>query len=160
MAVLYTLLIGFLGGVFGALITDFVRTPHRQFFTLRTEIRQEMLRLDNVRVPDASWRVPTYTEDTLEKMLSPIREAQATLRSLGTRMIAFAETEWIAANIVRYRGYDPLSAGQGLIGLSNSVAVHGPGTRRTSRVHQQNITFSRLRGEGDEHSQRRSGPEE
>jgi hypothetical protein len=126
MAVLYTLLIGFLGGVFGALITDFVRTPYRQFFTLRTEIRQEMLRLDNVRVPDASWRVPTYTEDTLEKMLSPIQEAQATLRSLGTRMIAFAETEWIAANIVRYRGYDPLSAGQGLIGLSNSVAVHGP----------------------------------
>jgi hypothetical protein len=112
--------------VIGALITDFVRMPYRQFFTLRTEIRQEMVRLANVPVPDASWKVPTYSEETLEKMLRPIREAQTALRTLGARMKAFAETESIAANIVRHRNYDPLSAGHGLIGLSNSVAVHGP----------------------------------
>ena len=141
MAVLYTLLIGFLGGVFGALITDFVRTPYRQFFTLRTEIRQEMLRLDNVRVPDASWRVPTYTEDTLEKMLSPIQEAQATLRSLGTRMIAFAETEWIAANIVRYRGYDPLSAGQGLIGLQTRLRYTDRNAQDIARPSTKHYVF-------------------
>src|SRR6516165_7240310 len=115
MATLYTLLIGFLGGVIGALITDFVRMPYRQFFTLRTEIRQEMVRLANVPVPDASWKVPTYSEETLEKMLRPIREAQTALRTLGARMKAFAETESIAANIVRHRNYDPLSAGHGLI---------------------------------------------
>jgi hypothetical protein len=113
MATLYTLLIGVLGGVLGALITDFVRTPFRQFFTLRTEIRHEMLRLSNVSAPDPSWRVPTYSEETLEKLFRPSREAQTTLRGLGTRLIAFAETELIAANSVRYLGYDPLSAGQG-----------------------------------------------
>jgi hypothetical protein len=125
MATLYTLLIGFLGGVLGAVITDFVRAPFRQFFTLRTEIRHEMLRLANVSAPDPRWSAPTYSEDTLEKLLRPSREAQATLRSLGTRMIAFAETEWIAANSVQYLGYDPLSTGHGLIGLSNSIQEYG-----------------------------------
>jgi hypothetical protein len=41
METLYTLIIGFLGGVLGAFGIDFVRTPFRQFFTLRTEIRHE-----------------------------------------------------------------------------------------------------------------------
>src|SRR5262249_8981241 len=50
----------------GAVITDFVRTPFRQFFTLRTEIRHEMLRLANVTAPDPSWSGPTYSEETLE----------------------------------------------------------------------------------------------
>jgi hypothetical protein len=45
MATLYTLLIGFVGGVVGAVVTDFGWKPFRQFFTLRTEIRHEMLRL-------------------------------------------------------------------------------------------------------------------
>jgi hypothetical protein len=36
----------------GALVIDFVRTPFRQFFTLRTEIRHEMLRLANVPAPE------------------------------------------------------------------------------------------------------------
>jgi hypothetical protein len=127
MATLYTLLVGFLGGLLGAVITDFVRTPFRQFFNLRSEIRHEMLRLANVSAPDPSWNAPTYSEEALEKLLRPSREAQATLRSLGTRMIAFAETESIAANGVRCLGYDPLLAGRGLIGLSNAItaAVYG-----------------------------------
>src|SRR5262249_32701105 len=88
-------------------------------------IRHEMLRLANVTAPDPSWSGPTYSEETLEKLLRPSRDAQAKLRSLGTRMIAFAETEWIAAKGVRRLGYDPLRAGQGLIGLSNSIGVYG-----------------------------------
>jgi len=35
MATLYTLIIGIFGGMIGAVITDFVRTPFTQFFTLR-----------------------------------------------------------------------------------------------------------------------------
>jgi hypothetical protein len=52
METLFTLIIGFVGGVLGALLVDFVRAPIRQFFTLRTEIRHEMLRLANVPAPD------------------------------------------------------------------------------------------------------------
>ena len=125
MTTVYTLLIGLFGGVLGAVITDFVRTPFRQFFTLRTEIRHEMLRLAKVPAPDPSWKVPLVTEERLEHLLRPTREAEATLRSLGTRMIAFADTEWIAPSVVQYLGYDPSTAGRGLIGFSNSFGQYG-----------------------------------
>ena len=119
METLYTLIVGFLGGVLGAFGTDFVRTPFRQFFILRTEIRHEMLRIANVPAPDPTWTYPTYSEDALERLFRPSREAETTLRSLGTRMMAFGEAEWMAANCTRALGFDPLEAGRGLIGLSN-----------------------------------------
>jgi hypothetical protein len=125
METLFTLIIGFVGGVLGALLVDFVRTPIRQFFTLRTEIRHEMLRLADVPAPDPKWTYPTYSEDVLDQLRRPSREAQTTLRSLGTRMRAFGETERIAATCVRLIGYDPLDAASGLIGLSNSLPEYG-----------------------------------
>src|SRR5258708_1733382 len=108
MATLYTLLIGFVGGVVGAVVTDFGWKPFRQFFTLRTEIRHEMLRLANVPTPDPKWSAPTYSQETLDRLFGPIREAQTTLRTLGSRMIAFHDTEWIAPKAVRRLGYNPL----------------------------------------------------
>jgi hypothetical protein len=125
LGTLFTLIIGFLGGVIGAVATDFVRTPFRQFFTLRTEIRHEMLRLANIAAPDPKWSAPTYSKETLDRLWTPIREAQAKLRDLGTRMIAFDETGWIAAKAVHYLGYEPSKAGHGLIGLSNSLTEYG-----------------------------------
>jgi hypothetical protein len=125
METLYTLIIGFLGGVLGALSIDFIRIPFRQFFTLRTEIRHEMLRLANVPAPDPKWTYPTYSEDELDRLRGPSREAQSTFRSLGTRMMAFGETEWIAAKCVRLLGYEPLEAARGLIGLSNAFPEYG-----------------------------------
>jgi hypothetical protein len=125
MQTVYALITGFLGGVLGALASDFVRKPFRQFFTLRTEIRQEMLRLANVPPPDPKWTYPTYSKDELERLLGPSREAQSKLRNLGTRMMAFAETERLAAKCVRLLGFEPLEAARGLIGLSNSFVEYG-----------------------------------
>ena len=143
METLFTLIIGFVGGVLGALLVDFVRTPIRQFFTLRTEIRHEMLWLADVPAPDPKWTYPTYSEDVLDQLRRPSREAQTTLRSLGTRMRAFGETERIAATCVRLIGYDPLDAASGLIG-SPLVAGVRSGARSASRAGQQSTSFSRL----------------
>jgi hypothetical protein len=126
MATLSALIVGFLGGVLGALSTDFIRAPFRQFFTLRTEIRHEMLRLANVPPPDPSWTHPTYSEEAVDRLRRPSLDAQATLRNLGTRMMAFAETEYIATRCVRLFGFEPLEAARGLIGLSNSFVQYGP----------------------------------
>jgi len=125
LGALFTLIVGFLGGVVGAVAIDFVRTPLREFFALRTEIRDVTLRLANIPPPDPTWKVPTYSEEAIERLLRPSREAEAKLRSLGSRMIAFGDTEWIAVEIVRYLGFDPSQAGYGLIGLSNSLAQYG-----------------------------------
>jgi hypothetical protein len=111
METLYTLIIGFVGGVLGAFGVDFVRTPFRQFFTLRTEIRHEMLRLANVPLPDPRDVSSAYSQDVPDRVFGPVREVQSTFRSLGTRMMAFGETEWIAAKCVRLLGFDPLGGG-------------------------------------------------
>lgn len=120
-----TFLIGILGGILGALVTDFLRAPVRQFFTRRTEIRHQMLRLANVPPPDPKWTHPTYTEEAIARLMAPSREAHDTLRNLGTWMMAFAETETIATFCVTIMGYRPSDAGSGLIGLANSLAEYG-----------------------------------
>src|SRR5262249_28515021 len=106
---LSTLVTAFLGGIVGALASDFVRVPFRQFFNLRAEIRSEMLRLANVSALDLTRNL----------------EAQETLRRLGARMMAFGETETVVVKIVRWRGYDPKEAGSGLIGFSNTFSERG-----------------------------------
>ena len=83
MGTLYTLIIGFVGGVFGALVTDFLHKPFQQFRALRTEIRQEMLRLANVSAPDPNWY--NWDEATRDRLLAPSREAKTTFRELGSR---------------------------------------------------------------------------
>jgi hypothetical protein len=40
-------------------------------------------------------------------------------------MMAFGETEWVAAKCVRLLGYGPLEAAHGLIGLSNLLVEYG-----------------------------------
>src|SRR5205814_3814610 len=120
-----TFIIGLAGGLVGALIIDFVRTPFRQFFTLRTEIRQQMLQFANVGPPDPKWSYPTYSQEELDRLLRPSREAKDSFRRLGTRMRAFGEMEWPAAKCVQFLGYEPLKAADGLIGLSNTSSEYG-----------------------------------
>ncbi len=84
-----------------------------------------MLRLANVAAPDPKWTYPTYRQDDLDRLLGPSREAQRTLRTLGTRMRAFGETESVAAKCVQLLHFEPLEAAEGLIGLSNSFSENG-----------------------------------
>lgn len=119
-------------------MTNFFGRPIRDFFTLRTEIRHEMLRLENVPAPKPHWKFPTYTEDNLERLMRPSKEAQATFRSLGTKLKAFSETEWAANKAVKLLGYNPLDAAQGLIGLSNTFAKYG----EERAEHRDRITRS------------------
>jgi hypothetical protein len=117
---------------------------YENFSRCALEIREVMLRLANVPPPDPTWRVPTYGEEAIERLLRPSREAEVTLRSLGSRIIAFGDTEWIAAEIVRYLGFDPQQAGYGLIALSNSLAQIRRSARSASSVDQQSTSISRV----------------
>jgi hypothetical protein len=85
-----------------------------------------MLRLANVPAPDPKWTYPTYSKDDLDRLFRPTLEVQSTFRSLGTRMMAFGETELVAAKCVQLLGFDPLEAAHGLIGLSNAFSEYGP----------------------------------
>jgi hypothetical protein len=58
-----------------------------------------MLRLANVPAPDPKWTYPTYSKDDLDRLFRPTLEVQSTFRSLGTRMMAFGETELVRGQV-------------------------------------------------------------
>ena len=116
--------LGVLGGLLAWIAANFFGSPIRNFFTLRTEIRHEMMRLENVSPPKPHWTYPQYSKEDLERMTRDSKQAQATLRSLGTRLKALGETE-PAVRAVRLLGFDPMGAALGLIGLSNVFLEHG-----------------------------------
>src|SRR5690242_17900310 len=114
-----------LTGIAGWLVAEFFGRPFRAFFQMRTEIRQEMLRLENVPPPKPHWTYPTYTRDDLDRLMKPSSDAKVTFRGLGTRLKAFTETERGATKAVEFLGFNPADAALGLIGLSNVFDKHG-----------------------------------
>ena len=108
--VLATLAVATLGWV--ALLI--IGQPIIRFFELRQDTREQMLYFANIPVPKEGAEINNRFE-----------EAHDALRRLGAKMLAFSETK-IAAPIVHRFGYDPASAGRGLIGLSNTLPTYGP----------------------------------
>ena len=118
-------------GAFGWFALELIGRPIRSFFDLRRSVRHQMLSLANVPTPQpretcvTSEQIRQYDTD-----LKNAREAQRILRDLASQMLAFAESERAACIAIRPFGFDPSSAGSGLIGLSNTLDRHG--TDRTS----------------------------
>ena len=54
-----------------------------------------------------------------------LQEAEAALRKCGSKLQAFANTETLAVIALRRLGYQPLDAGRGFIGLSNTLGEYG-----------------------------------
>ena len=112
-------------GAFGWFALELVGRPIRNFFDLRRSVRQ-MLFLANVAAPQpretcvTSEQIRQYDTD-----LKNARETQRILRDLASQMLAFAESERAACIAIRPFGFDPSSAGSGLIGLSNTLDRHG-----------------------------------
>jgi hypothetical protein len=113
-------------GAFGWFALELVGRPIRNFFDLRRTVRQQMPFLANVAAPQpretcvTSEQIRQYDTD-----LKNAREAQRVLRDLASQMLAFAESERPACIAIRPFGFDPSSAGSGLIGLSNTLDRHG-----------------------------------
>jgi len=120
-----TILYGIIGGFVGWFATDFLARPIRQFFQLRGEVCQTMVMFDNIRA----------MRNGEPNIFDPrLKEAQETFRLLGSRMLAFAHTEWLANWLIVRLRYDPVKAGRSLIGVSHSI-----GTAGERYQHKQNV---------------------
>jgi hypothetical protein len=105
---------------------ELVGRPVRKFFDLRRTVRQQMLVLADVPTPQA--RETCVTSEQIrqyDRDLKKAREAQGALRDLASQMLAFAESERAACLAIRPFGFDPSSAGSGLIKLANALDRHG-----------------------------------
>jgi hypothetical protein len=113
-------------GAFGWFALELVGRPIRNFFDLRRAVRHQMLSLANVPTPQpretcvTSEQIRQYDRD-----LKNAREAQRVLRDLASQMLAFAEIERAACIAIKPFGFDPSSAGSGLIKLANALDRHG-----------------------------------
>jgi hypothetical protein len=113
-------------GAVGWFALELIGRPIRKFFDLRRTVRLQLPFLANVPAPQpretcvTSEQIRQYDTD-----LKNAREAQRTLRDLASQILAYAESERAACIAIRPFGFDPSSAGIGLIGLSNTLDRHG-----------------------------------
>jgi len=113
-------------GAFAWFALELVGRPVRKFFDLRRSVRDQMLALANVPTPQA--RETCVTSEQIrqyDRDLKNAREAQGALRDLASQMLAFAGSERAACIAIRPFGFDPASAGSGLIRLANALDRHG-----------------------------------
>lgn len=112
-------------GALGWFALEFVGRPIRSFFDLRREARRQMLFLANVpAVPFEDDHI-RKAEPEYQQAVAAVRNVERTFRDLGTQLMAFGESEWFAASLVKWAGFNPISAGQGLIGLANNANTYG-----------------------------------
>src|SRR5258708_14244432 len=106
-------------GILGWIVLELFGKPIRAFFDLRDQVRAQLLLLANVAPPKPRETVSTSLEIRQYDMaLKAGREAQRILRDLGSRMLAFSESEIAACNGIATFGFDAVAAGLGLIALS------------------------------------------
>jgi hypothetical protein len=112
-------------GAFGWFALEFIGRPIRSFFDLRLQARQQMLFLANVSLPEKRMFMTLETKQEYDEVVGRVREMRRILRELGSKMLAFGESEWWANLFLSAVGYDAPAAGSALIGFSNSVDEYG-----------------------------------
>jgi hypothetical protein len=130
-------------GAVGWFALELIGRPIRKFFDLRRSVRLQLPFLANVPAPQpretcvTSEQIRQYDTD-----LKNTREAQRTLRELASQILAYAESERAACIAIRPFGFDPSSAGRGLIGLSNTLERHGTDRASFRKNVERALRFS------------------
>ncbi len=124
-------ILGALGALIGWMGLEFVGKPVRAFFDLKRDSLETLTLYANVRA--RSKQLALRDDGVLSSMIVPLesaeekrlQEAEAAFRLCGSKLHAFARTEGLAVVALRRLGFEPAKAGQGFIGLSNSVGEYG-----------------------------------
>jgi hypothetical protein len=116
----------------------------QRFLELRLEIRRQMLRfLDQAAPP--SQAPPMRPDDGPHPAADPSPPQRIEMfAELGFRMLSFVQNDRVAFWIVKLMGYDPIKAGDNLVGFSREAA---PGFRLMSIA--QALRFEEARPDED-----------
>ena len=124
----------FAAGAVAWIVLEFFGRPLRKFYDLRGETIYRLSQTANVsarfkELRDAEGEISENVEklDISDEQLLDLKEARKALRDLASQLRAFALNETHALYFVRRLGYDPMKAGAGLYGLSNSLDTYGTG---------------------------------
>jgi hypothetical protein len=133
-----------LGWIAAWIGTHFVGQPLLTFRDLRGDVIYKLTLFGNVRARakeprEDIWSVPDEIKISDEDN-ERLKQAEHVFRDLASQMRKFATNEPLAVWIVRWRGYDPVKASAGLIGVSNSI-----GTEGQNKVWQKKTVMEALR---------------
>ena len=93
----------------------------RDFFDLRLQIQRQMQQFGDAGSRRSSGPMPDAAP---HRDFGPDADHPAeTFRHLGTAMLLLAEKARLAVWVVKLMGYDPIKAGDNLIGLSQDVGM-------------------------------------
>src|SRR6266436_2305986 len=145
-------ILGALGAFIDWMALEFVGKPVRVFFDLKRDSLEKLTLYANVRARKAqvmmnddgvmsSHAVPFASDE--EKRL---QEAEAEFRLCGSKLHAFARTEGLAIVALRRLGFEPANAGQGFIGLSNSVGEYGQARHDNKKLIEQSLKVTEISG--------------
>jgi len=110
----------------GWLALELLGRPIRKLLDLRRLVLHQMQSLENVPAPQPRETCVTFEQiQRYDIDLKNVRDAQQILRDLGSRMLAFAESEAAACIAIKPFGFDPSAAGHNLISLSNILDHYG-----------------------------------
>jgi hypothetical protein len=137
--------VGAIGAGIGWATTEFLARPIRKFFDLRGETIRMVSQYANLPTRFHTRRIDNETmtlegPDLSEPDLAKLREAQGALRALAAQMRGFAYNETMANRVLRWIGFDPKRASEGLFGIANTVDTTGE-----PRVANKKIVTEALR---------------
>jgi len=113
-------------GGFGWFALQFLGRPIRNLSDLRRLVRHQMSFLANVPAPQPRETCVTFEQiQRYDADLKNVRKTQRILRDLGSRLLAFGESETAACIAIKPFGFDPSRAGRNLVGLSNTLDRYG-----------------------------------
>jgi hypothetical protein len=115
-----------IAGAVGWYATAFFAGPMRSFFDLRREVRRQTLLIneEDFWVRSGLDGLPDSREEA--KAARKLDDARRLMRDLGSQLIAFAETEWLAARTLQCLGYDPKLAGRHMRKFATCLSDFGP----------------------------------
>lgn len=109
---LASFLTGLIGVFIGWFALTFIGGPVRSFYELRRESRQRLLSLTDLSFKiQRAKNMGAYNNDAKIIFRDELSSAQERFHDIGARLIAFNDTEWAAAKIVRLK-FDPGLAGE------------------------------------------------
>ena len=116
----------FAAGAVAWLVLEFFGRPLRKFYDLRGETICLVAKTNNVSARRKEIDTGYVEElDRSPEQIADLTDATKLLRNLASRIRAFAANEASALWFLRWRGYDPMKASDGLFGLSNSLGTYG-----------------------------------
>jgi hypothetical protein len=123
-----------LGVFIGWVGLEFVGKPFRAFFDIKKECLEVLTLYGNVGAREFHLRDDHLApiDPRIVAKEKRLQEAESAFRKCGSKLQAFANTETLAVIALRRLGYQPLDAGRGFVGLSNSIGEYGQ-TRNENR---------------------------